>query len=120
MKRYELNCDTMLINENDERFDEYKKIKGETGISPDELWGLDCSISIFILPRLKMFKEYNKCYPMGMTKEGWDNIIDKMIWSFQAVLDENELGGEEMDERWYNKKKDGLELFAKHLSNLWW
>jgi len=89
----------------------------QRGFDDSITWSLDATVSEFLLPRLRRFKEINIAYPAGMTAEEWDQALDKMIAAF-------EFGASE--ERWldigpgYAKHQEGLDLFAKHFWSLWW
>ena len=48
---------------NDRRNKKYKKFKKENGFTPDETWSLYASIAVFVIPRLKYFRENTCCYP---------------------------------------------------------
>ena len=61
-------------------------------VNPKETWNLDYTIAKFVLPRLKLFKKLNNGYPgrEGMeTEEEWDEALDKMIWSFEQIINDN-------------------------------
>ena len=87
------------------------------GFDDSDTWSLDSTVSEFVLPRLRRFKEVNIGYPGSLTPEEWDLILDKMIAAF-------EFGASE--ERWddkgegYSKHKEGLELFSRYFWDLWW
>ena len=44
----------------------------------------------------------------------WDNIMDKMIYSFECIMQDNNLEIEDWD-----RVQEGLDLFAKHYTSLW-
>ena len=85
------------------------------GFDNRELWNLDDTIVNFILPRLKEFKKINSEYPGCLTEQEWNEILDKIINSFQ-LLKKNEWINEKEDE----KINEGLLLFIKHLRDLWY
>ena len=88
-----------------------KDIK-QNGFDKSECWNLDITIAKFILPRLKYFRETTISYPdndKGM--DGWHEILDKMIYSFDEILKD--------DSTDQDKIQEGLELFAKYYVNLW-
>jgi len=79
-----------------------KKKRGiYTRFKDEELWSLDVTIAKFILPRLKKFKKVTGCpgqflldeegnlrQDPGFVKDAeqrWQDILDKMIWSFGEV-----------------------------------
>lgn len=87
------------------------------GWDDSETWSLDASLPHVILPRLKRFKEITIGVPGDLSKEEWEQILDKMIAAF-------EFAGSEA--RWtapaseFEKHQEGLDLFAKHYFGLWW
>ena len=110
-----------------------KKALKKTGkyVNPKEVWNLDYTISEWIVPRLKLFKERKHSYPCNLTSEEWDVILDKIILAF-------ELGGQDpldlyddifwKDMNKYNKKveedyiakiNEGLDLFKEYYLDLW-
>ena len=122
-----------------------KRIRKKRGIytkfKDSETWGLYIVIAQFVLPRLKRFKKLNNGVPMSLCFHGndvhrqgrvakeWDAILDKMIWSFEQIVDdsdpeklENETNEEYVDRcrMWNNNVQHGLELFAKYFLDLWW
>ena len=67
----------------------YQRIR--YGVSDQECWSLDNTLSRFILPRLKHFKKMRRCtYPPDITPEEWENVLDELIWTFEYVLDDGE------------------------------
>jgi hypothetical protein len=117
------------------RFFKYKCQKIFRGWDDSETWDMRITFSEFILPRLKRFKEVNNGYPGfgdADTFEKWDNILDKMIWSFEQILVDEEYPGDDEDlenDTYPNMRKleehnlkiqEGLDLFAKYFQHLWW
>ena len=86
------------------------------GFSDMDTWNMDYVFSVFILPRLRRFRELHNGYPANLTPRKWKNMIDKMIFAFDRII---------QDPIEYNKKADkkmheGLELFGKYFRHLWW
>ena len=48
----------------DPRRELYRKQRKERGFDNSELWALDETIIRFTLPRLKVFRDYTKSYPV--------------------------------------------------------
>lgn len=87
-----------------------------------ETYSLDTNIAYFILPRLKMFKEINTehsfgGYPNGLNLARWNAIIDKIILAFELKILDNSHCLTETQEK---QVTEGLALFAKWYSALWW
>ena len=114
----------LYLDKKDKRYPRHLKQLKSNGFSDSETWGLYEVIIDFILPRLIRFKEVNNGYPAGMTQEEWDNIIDKMIFSFQWFKDDDKFLHTTMnvDERAAGERKyeEGIDLFAKYFRYLWW
>lgn len=118
---YEWNKDTFLINKNDKRCEDYKNFKKENGFYPDECWSLYSSICMFIIPRLKYFREHTGGYPVTVSSiEEWQNILDKMIWSFEESLKDDVDVDENIRELYNKDVEEGLNLFSKYFLDLWW
>jgi len=104
-----------------------------------DMWNLDITVAILILPLLKKFREdcSNHGTPSIFFKEHelaysearsaaqveqinrkanleWQRVIDEMIWAFDKVL-EGDIYSDEDTAR----IKQGLHLFAEHLHSLW-
>lgn len=110
------------------------------GFSDDELWNLDNTIAKWILPRLKRFKKDSIAFPAELgIPDKWDEILDKMIWSFDYIVNQDKYEDEimekykdnELDEeghyRWIKdanelskKCQEGLDLFGTYFRSLWW
>ena len=106
----------------------YLRERLERGFDDTEIWNLCDTVAMFILPRLKRFKEVNKGYPAELTPEGWDEVIEKMIYAFEHSeyedLDYDGKNWFELPETEKNeilcKITEGLNLFARHFFDLWW
>jgi len=87
-----------------------------------DVWNMDHTLSMLIVPLLKELKRQHHGYPMGLTPKKWDLILDDMVWTFENIIDEDELNiGMNKEERInFDKRiKKGLNLFAKHFRDLW-
>lgn len=101
----------------DEDMTEERRIKlqkqlEETGIDESEVWNLDYTIACFILPRLKLYKEIKNGYPGLMSEEEWDISIDKMINSFELLI-------EDRATTYPHEYQEGLKEFLEHFGDLW-
>lgn len=110
------NVNFTLINQTDNRWEEYKKQRIDRGFDDSELWSLDVTISKFILPRLKTFKDVAGGYPGGMTENEWDELLDKMIVAFELHAQCKVSYTEEENE----KIKEGLKIFSEYFGHLWY
>jgi hypothetical protein len=137
---YVWNKPTFFINKSDDRYESMIKEKKETGISRDETWNLYTNISIFLVPRLKLFQEQQEsigghpnCFK---TYEEWYETLNKMIFAFESYLKDdfyipdeylqkykqyNEVEQEQYArEAYWNDVQEGINLFAKYFGCLWW
>ena len=116
------------LEKKDKRYKKYVKQLKDKGFCDPETWNLDVAMAYFILPRLKRFKELNNGYPGEITPEKWDEVLDKMIFAFDFILNEDDikLGKDDFDEAikdWekaYEKYKEGMLLFGAYFRHLWW
>ena len=76
-----------------------------------ELWALDETIIRFTLPRLKVFRDYTKSYPVDdniKNFEDWQLTIDKMIFGMERyILDASD-----------EQAIEGMNLFFKYFTHL--
>jgi hypothetical protein len=106
----------------DDRKERFKKQRLERGFDDSEMWSLYGTISQFILPRLK---DYRECieefgiHPGGLKNTAkWLELLDKMILAFDLLVTRDSSG---MDNDEFDKKIDeGLKTFTKWFSALWY
>ena len=111
------NVNFTLIDETDDRWTTYQKQRLERGFDNSETWSLDSTISQFIEPRLKVFKELKYGHPSDLTIDKWDKILDKMIQSFELI------NNDELKKDLKNREDiidEGLDLFREYFFHLWW
>ena len=117
-----------LEKPSDEAWEESIKDRLEHGFDESECWNLDSTIAKFILPRLKCFAEHTMGYPGDITSEEWHEILNKIIKAFELYTADDAWLYEEMKKDGITLKensrndqiKEGLELFVKYFSSLWW
>ena len=106
------------LDYNKDNEEKYVQQRLERGFDDSETWSLDYTIASFILPRLKRFKEVTNGYPANFeTFEEWIAVIDKIIKAFENKVNSDNLEWTEEIEAEIN---EGLTLFAKWFSHLWW
>ena len=113
--------------------------KQEIEIHHYDVWNMDLTLALIIHPMLITFKEQNAAYPclnlvdecysrksVCMCHDAWNDILDKMIWSFKQLIDDTEektyYVGEFDKEGWkqfQTRIQEGLDLFGKHYRSLW-
>ena len=126
-----------------------KRQKKIRNIKYKDIYNLDNTIARFILPRLKFFRKKIYSCPYGFTLEEWKDILDKMILSFELILDTSEPNFgehkchiekvsdklsklvEDPDStfdskayiKWHEGRQktieEGLKLFAEYFQDLW-
>jgi hypothetical protein len=74
-------------------------------------------MAMWMLPRLKRFKELNIGYPPNLTPEEWDEKIDDMIFMFEVVIEEKVDIPEGKD---FKRYKRGHKAFTEYWCDLWW
>lgn len=103
-----------------------------------DLWSLDHTIARFVLPRLIELKKVKPGVPMDFYPEGCTHptaeedaeasrkmheVLDKMIYSMQAILDDKRPGLDSKDpEVWVSAEEriqEGFDLFGKYFQMLW-
>ena len=109
------NINFSIYTDGDKREEKFLKQRLEMGFDESETWSLYTTISNFITPRLKKFKEVNCAYPPELTPEEWDNILDKMIRSFEIANNSDYMTEEQSDEF-----REGFNLFNEYFFALWW
>lgn len=115
------NVNFSLGKETDKREPEWRAQRLTRGFDDTEMWSLDCTITKFIAPRLKVFLEKAEQigdHPGNITFQEWKGILEQMIEGFEIYPDHFDWTAEESDANW--KKVDkALSLFHKWFFNLW-
>ena len=105
-----------LMNETDEKWDEYTQQRLERGFDDSEIWNLDHTLAAFLLPRLKRFREATCAYPSELNSiDEWYSILDQIIEGVELYVND-----ETDDKKSENKKERALELIKEWFSALWW
>ena len=94
----------------------YKKQRIERGFDDTETYSLFFTIAKFTLPRLKRFKEVTSSHPTDMTFEEWMIILDKITESLEIISKDDFSFSHEKEA----KIKEGIDLFGKYFTYLWW
>jgi hypothetical protein len=112
--------------------DSKKKRKVKVHIDHYDVWSLDHTLAMIILPALKQMKKDNTGHPCGVSSDQdpvcgkcdcekeWHNILDKMIWSFEQIA-EDDINAHTPEEYKLQQERiqEGLMLFAKYFQTLW-
>jgi len=76
---------------------EFKQQRIERGFDDTECWNLDSTVAKFILPRLIVFRKNTNGYPGNSeipTFEKWLEVLDKMIFAFDHIVNEEKYDDE--------------------------
>lgn len=102
-----------------ERTKKIIKQRKKTGVGDDETYDLSFSLCVFLLPRLKRFREVTIGYPFELTEKKWDSILGEMIWFCEEYIN-----GYAYDlDKDVKKNKRFLKaskLLSKYFLDLWW
>ncbi len=108
--------------------------RGFRGYDDTCYWDLGSHLAEYILPKLKHFKENTHTYPgtkEASTPEKWNKTLDKMVYSFERVVEDDFLGYWNEDKNYYvsysDKKQkeiqkryeEGMKLFAEYFRAMW-
>lgn len=95
--------------------DRYKPDE-DTGIPQTHTWEMSGVLAMIIYTYLMQYKETVNgcCHPAFLTKEKWEEILDKMIQGFASIIKDEE------SKNAIKKQKRALDLFRKYFYCLWW
>lgn len=103
-----------LVDENDDRWEEFTDERLERGFDESELWNLDYTIACFVYPRLKAFRDGFDAHPEEMREDEWKGILDKILKGFEILISDGTKTEED-----YKTEDEALRLFAEYYRNLW-
>lgn len=90
----------------------------------NECFSLYYPLAEFIYPRLKYFRESDKLgYPTELdSMEEWNEILDKMLFAFNFVLNENRISQFTTAQEYeviLDGVMEGFKLFGEYFLSLW-
>lgn len=107
-----------IIDDTDDRWDEYSKQRLERGFDNSELWNLDGTIAKFVYPRLKAFFEHSnevQAIPGSInTYDEWKAILEKMVNGFELMSSDRIKTDDEE-----KLENEALKLFSEYFFALW-
>lgn len=103
----------MKVNISDYRKDGSRDVSVE--VSSHDTYSLDYTLVQIILPCLLKYKE-EASRLIDMEKDNFEKDLDKIIRAFQLM----EEGSYFMDKDLEREVEEGLNLFAKRFTHLWW
>ena len=74
----------------------------------------DLYIAKKALPQIKKLNKNKTTYPNTLTFNEWTEILDKIIWSLERIIEDKILTKE--DDK---KEQEGCKLFGKYFTELW-
>lgn len=98
------------------RYRSKHKIKGPK-FNDREVWNIGFILARHIYKGLLQFKQSKRWgHPGRITEEEWENILDKMIWSFKEIKDDFPSLPYNIEyDKWYKEKeKKGEPLFSSY------
>jgi hypothetical protein len=102
----------------DPREKHWAKQRKELGFDDRDLWNLDATFANFIYPRLKVFP-YHHYYPGTLTPAQWKSIYKKILFAFDKLVKE-QYTCVPFDKKAEDRQQEGLELFGKYFTSLWY
>ena len=121
--------------------------KGHLRLSNKEVWNLKVHLASCIYDSLLQFKNLDRTsYPSDISPETWEEYLDKMLFSFKEIstndkndpleihLKDKDLSDTLTDDfssdaertlvmndskKYFDKIKEGLNLFSKYFNDLW-
>lgn len=87
------------------------------GFDDRQTWSLDWSLYVWLLPRLKRFKELNNGYNDHKYEsfEEYQNELQKRIEQLEFIID-----CEREDEFYFQERTNFNEWLMNNLNELWW
>jgi hypothetical protein len=96
------------------------KERVKNGFDASDLYSLDYTIAKTLLPKMiEKFRDTTHSYPSNISYEEWKEILTKLIWFFNEVLNNYNTPDSEKDSE-YNKHLDECtKLFVEYFTTLW-
>ena len=93
-------------------YKKFKKQKSKRGFDDSEIWNLNETIAILLIPRLKRFIEINKTQPINSTNDDFNFKLSFILKSF----DDYYMYKDNQESKFY---KDNLKKALFMLTELW-
>lgn len=77
------------------------------------------SIAKYIVPRLKVFILEKDTRPQELTKDEWNEVLKKILWSFEYMLKDCYYSRSLNKKEETEKLDEGLQLFSRYIKCLW-
>lgn len=81
-------------------------------------YNLNTSTAIWLLPKLRRYKEIHKSFPMGLTEKEWQSILDEIIWFLEQESADQDFVTT-CNSTYHTRYDNARMLFGKYFSDLW-
>ena len=99
------------------RFLKYWWQRRVRGFDERELWNLDQTLTLWLLPRLRAFSRNPSGHPYGFeSMEDWQATLGEIIWALEKHSDYNFISASDEEAK---RVEAGMELFGKYWRALW-
>ena len=97
--------------------EESKRIRGERGWAPSDIWSMDDYLCFVLAPMLREMKGSGA--PDPLTFEQWDDILEEMAIGFDRWGGHFELHDREDEDAAYKAVRRSLTLMRRYFGSLW-
>lgn len=105
---------------NEEHNIELFKERVKKGFDASDLYSLDYTIAETLLPKMiEQFRDTTHSYPSDITYEEWKEILTKLIWFFNEILNNYDTEDSKQDSEYHKHLDECTELFIKYFTSLW-
>ena len=133
LEKYENFLDWIYNNTINRIFDLFKEQNIKVRIDDYDVWSMDDTLALIILPMLKKLREHNYGSPTVDNEDvsedlrieqpddveaRWAYVLDEMIWAFERKAENDYLYDESYKES-QMRMSNGFRLFGKYFEALW-
>lgn len=95
--------------------------RGRRGFADCDVWGLDYYLADWMPQALAKLQESKIGHPIGMTRKGWDNRLEKMKEAFITARKIGDMDYTELKDikAAHRRMEKGFNVFGKHFLSLW-
>lgn len=79
----------------------------------------DYYIAKYIYTLMKLYKKYKHGYPGVYTPEEWDVIVDKVLFAFEKLSDDDYMYMSKQDDEVSERVKEGFKLYFDNFHSFW-
>lgn len=96
------------------------KERVKNGFDASDLYSMDYTIAKTLLPKMiEKFRDTTHSYPSNISHEEWKEILTKLIWFFNEILNNYSTDNSENDSEYNKHLNECTELFIKYFTSLW-